>query len=303
MQRPGEPPPARRSVHDLLCYSTIAIRPEDLPLPVEAPEDRYLLLGACCSQFAAVINGGPLAEQMSRIVGIPPQNLVICIQRYLFEHVSVRGVPVHRCIGFRSKCDLISIYQHVIFVDPRSLGVPVCCQLLPRSRMCAADFVEMLQAFVPVGHRAQISGGEPDPWDPAFRFFRHCSSVVVVWVERTVGERGVAGHGSDRGGPDDDDGDAADSDEASGSDDGVADATCGGAHSLGRSLATSRSRSPHRCAGDGGAGGQHALPQHHASCGGCATAGDGKLAGNCLRPLPGIPTPCRNQPVYGALPS
>ena len=249
------------SVHDLLCDSTIAIRPEDLPLPVEAPEDRYLLLGAGCSQFAAVIDEGPLAEQMSRIVGIPPQNFVIWIQRDLFEHVSVRGLRVHRCIGFRSKCDLVSIYQHVIFVDPRSLGVPVCCQLLPRSRMCAADFVEMLQAFVPVGHRVQISGGEPDPWDPAFRFFRHSSSVVV-WVERTGGERGGAGHGSDRGGPDDDDGDAgADSDEASGSDDGVADATRAGAHSLGRSLGTSRSRSPHRRAGDGGAGGQHALPE------------------------------------------
>ena len=52
--------------------------------------------------------------------------------------------------------------------------------------MCAADFVDLLEAFVP-NHTPCMAGGEPDQFDTAIRVFEHGSSVVL-WVEKEVAD-------------------------------------------------------------------------------------------------------------------
>ena len=139
------------------------------------------------------------------------------VQRDLFYCVEVQGTSAHRCIGFRDRRDMFRPDARVVFID--ALGLPICCRIVPRSRLCVQDFLILLNFDVPQGYYAEFTGEEVDQLNPNFRHFRHCSSVVI-WLEplqpESVPENSSCddeGGGSDD--PDPSDGDDHDTDGTS----------------------------------------------------------------------------------------
>ena len=273
----GAPPPRLRTVQQILSDPARAVRLGNVPQAIEAPTYSYLLMGAGSAQVTADVHEGPLAPQLADVLRIAPSDMMLWVQRELFEDVSVRGRPIHRCIGFRARRDVVVPRPQVVFIDPRSLGMPISCRILPSQRMMVADFLNLLGAFVPEGHYARFDGGEPDPMDSQVRVFGHCSSVVL-WVERAVA--GVDAVATDVLADEDREDDGSRQDDCDGSSQG---GFSDNAASKGSTGGLDRSRSPRRDVRT------HCYVVTEAQCvGKLQGRADGQLRPRC------IPTPCRS---------
>ena len=186
MQATGSPPPVFRSATAILNDPLNDRRQSNLPDAIAAPTHRYLLLGAGDFQAPVTLREGPVAPQLATYVDMLPERMVIWVQRELFEQVSVRGLPVHRCMAFRSRADIHCRTVRAVFVDSRRLGLPVCCRIIPQARMRASDFFTLLDTE---GYRAQFAGGELDPDTAECRIFPHCSSAILWWSVSSIAGR------------------------------------------------------------------------------------------------------------------
>ena len=101
----------------------------DVPAREAAPPLRYALLSVAFEQNIIDIRPGRIAVQVAELLDMTPNELILEAQSQpLFDHVCIRGTPVYRCMSVRSDRYFRRGVGSMIFIDPRALGVPICCK-------------------------------------------------------------------------------------------------------------------------------------------------------------------------------
>ena len=234
----------------------------DVPARATAPTLRYALLGVAFEQNIIELRPGRVAVQVADLLRMTPNELILETQSQpLFDHVCIRGTPVYRCMSVRSDRYFRRGVGSMIFLDPRALGVPICCKNVFRLTVTPGDLTQMLDVQLPDGYAAHMRAGDVTA-GPDVELSLSRNDSVVVWAvalrPATPPRLSAAEDAAD---------DLSDPEDPSPSQDG---ATGSGPYGSG-GRDTGRSRSPKRSGHDEGA--------RHVSAG--------------SNPLRLVPTPCR----------
>ena len=138
LQRSGLPTPTFATVSEIITDSELDTPESMLPQPEIAPLTRFLLLGTGFDQAVVDLQPGPVLPEVAAVTRIPQDEIVHWVQPGLFEEAAVQGRAFHRAIGFRDR-RMFPVGDHcVIFIDPRTLGRPLCfrrCRWAPMNPM------------------------------------------------------------------------------------------------------------------------------------------------------------------------
>ena len=186
----GSARPHLPSAAQILRDSTVDCDDGQLPVPEALPATRYLLLGEGFTQSVATLLYGSVTQQVANAVGSSAPDTYVWFQkggREVFTKMCVQGIGVDKCLGYRIRSNEPGQPHHMIFIDARALGVPVCCRLFDQAVFRVEDFLDAIPASVPEGCEAHFSGGEAVANDPLVRKFPHCTSVTI-WVSPSAME-------------------------------------------------------------------------------------------------------------------
>ena len=257
-----------QNADDMVANAELHTRASEVPDRAVAPTLRYVLLGVAFEQNIIELRPGRVATQVAALLQMTPNELILETQSQpLFEHVCIRGTPVHRCMSVRSDRYFRRGVGSIIFIDPRSLGVPICCKNVFRLCLSPSELLRMLDVHLPRGFAAHCRAGE-ETVGPLDELSLHRNDSVVIWAVNVAPSRSVSQGAIEMGVE-------LEREHDSSVDKGEEAAGSGPVGS--RGSAGARSRSPRRSSGSGE--GRSAKP-----------------SALCIRP---IPTPCR---VGGSLP-
>ena len=187
LQSPGQPAPRLPTAQEIIQDYTVECEDSQLPVPETIPPLRYLLLDDSSGQTLIELQHGPVSPQVAQAVSCTAADVRVWFQKGpsgVFGNISVQGRAVQKCLGNRVVPNAPDQPHHMVFIDARQLGVPICCRLFHQTVFRAEDFVEAVQARVPGGFEARCAGGQPFAEDPLVRRVEHCGSVTL-WVEWT----------------------------------------------------------------------------------------------------------------------
>ena len=188
MQAAGAPVPALRSAQDILSDQSLEDVPADAREGDTATETCYALLGLEFEHAVVELGEGAIAPQLAAAIRAEATDLIFWYQNESFSALEIHGRPIRRCIGYRCR----RLHSHLagiaVFVDARSLGLPVCCRWMRQARLTQFDFGGALGLTLPGGFRLRLRGGDPLPHEDDVRHFEHCGSAVL-WVESLMVHR------------------------------------------------------------------------------------------------------------------
>ena len=181
----NSPLPALPAVAQLLANSALDCHEDQLPQQVEAPSAAYLLLGKGSMQRVITLSFGAARTQIAALLAVDEFTLRVWFQDdslELFGHVALYGDVVRRCVAVRT-LDEAPLRQpaQMLFVDARSLGLPICSSLVDRGIFRVEDLLQDLDFRVPRGYEPRFTGGIPIAGDPLVRRFVNRGSVVI-WL-------------------------------------------------------------------------------------------------------------------------
>ena len=184
VQPAGIPPPVLSLVSAILSNPALDCHDGDLPVPPDIPDMRYLLLGAGFEQRILDLDYGPVSPQVARATGSTAPHVSVWFQKGpvpAFGRISVEGTAVTKCLAYRPSTLQDGGPHHLVFIDARTLGKPICCRLFSQCVFRAEDFLEALDLQMSPRFTVRFSGPEADPvgGDPLVRKVKHCSSVTL----------------------------------------------------------------------------------------------------------------------------
>ena len=98
-----------------------------------------------------------------------------------FGCVCVEGKNVDKILGFRPFRAAPDGPRHMVFIDARAFGKPICCRLFSQTVFRAEDFLYALDIELSARFTVRFTGSDAAPVadDPFVWLVKHCSSVTL----------------------------------------------------------------------------------------------------------------------------
>ena len=184
VQRAGAARPDLPSPREIIFDSGLDCPEGQLPSLEPPPHMRYLALGEGFEQTLVDLEYGPVTPQVASAVGTSAVDTAVWFPKGSdvdFGCISVQGRIAKRLLGYRPHRVAAGDPRHVLFLDARTLGKPVCCRLYSQTIFCVEDLLESLDVYLSERYTARFFGRGADPLDgdPLVKRVHHCAVVTI----------------------------------------------------------------------------------------------------------------------------